>query len=71
LAPEKTILQNVPRPQNWLSSLHQQVQVVDNTQTLSVLDGEDFVDATDQGEDIVVSNEMEMELVAETAGLGN
>jgi hypothetical protein len=35
------------------------------------LDGEDFVDATDQGEDIVVSNEMEIELVAETAGLGN
>ncbi|WJX18643.1 hypothetical protein P8452_08420 [Trifolium repens] len=38
-----------------------------------VLDGEDFVDATDQGEDIVVSNEMEMELVAvaETAGLAS
>jgi endo-1,4-beta-mannosidase len=35
-----------------------------------MLDGEDFVDAT-QGEDIVVSNEMEMELVAETAGRGN
>ncbi|WJX11758.1 hypothetical protein P8452_02332 [Trifolium repens] len=71
LAPEKTILPNVPRPPNWLSTPHQQVQVVDDTQTVSVLDGEDFVDATDQGEDIVMSNEMEMELVAETAGLGN
>ncbi|KAK2401617.1 hypothetical protein QL285_051199 [Trifolium repens] len=58
------------RPPNWLSTPHQQVQIVHNTQTVSMLDGEDFVDAT-QGEDIVVSNEMEMELVAETAGLGN